>query len=251
MSKKVLPTTVFLFTAIIISCGTVVSQEGESDKAKVSKLTDQADELRYREKPDYKEAARLYQKAAELGDAYAHCSLGFLYISGQGVGKDDEKAKRHFKVAAEQNYSDASLQLGKLKLGDGRTKEAIQLFDKALEIIGEAKVGSKRRSSIAEANRFIVANLVLKGALEQSESYVLVLISLEPFLSKQDRLLNAELYFHTGRGFSLRSNKKSREPAIRGDLLQATYYLENALRLFRKTLGGCLLYTSPSPRDRG
>ena len=50
---------------------------------------------------DVTEAARLFEKAAEMGDRIAQSNLGVLYMNGQGVPQDHEKAVRWFKIAAE------------------------------------------------------------------------------------------------------------------------------------------------------
>ena len=59
--------------------------EPAKDKSvqEAAELTKQADGYRYAEddKQNFSEAVRLYSKAAELGDAYAQCSLCLLYTS--------------------------------------------------------------------------------------------------------------------------------------------------------------------------
>ncbi len=49
---------------------------------------------------DYGKAIEYWTKAAELGDADAHCCLGMLYFKGQGVEKDEKKFVYHFEQAA-------------------------------------------------------------------------------------------------------------------------------------------------------
>jgi tetratricopeptide (TPR) repeat protein len=56
---------------------------------------------------DASEAARLFEKAAGMGDRIAQSNLGVLYMNGQGVPKDYEKARRWLKAAAEGGESSA------------------------------------------------------------------------------------------------------------------------------------------------
>jgi TPR repeat protein len=51
---------------------------------------------------DYKEAAKLYRKAAEQGVATAQYNLGKMYIDGKGVEKDYKEAAKWFCKAAEK-----------------------------------------------------------------------------------------------------------------------------------------------------
>jgi len=51
---------------------------------------------------DYAVAVRLYQQAAEKGNAEAQYRLGILYDQGEGVSKNQEEAKRWWALAAGQ-----------------------------------------------------------------------------------------------------------------------------------------------------
>ena len=61
---------------------------------------------------DYKEAARLFRLAAEQGYAPAQVNLGYVYYSGQGVPKDYKQAVHWYRLAAEQGNAQAQLDLG-------------------------------------------------------------------------------------------------------------------------------------------
>ena len=63
---------------------------------------------------DHTEAARLYQLAADQGDAMAQWGLGVMYHNGTGVLQDNPKAARLFKLAADQGYQPAQDALGQL-----------------------------------------------------------------------------------------------------------------------------------------
>ncbi len=54
---------------------------------------------RYKE-GDYDGAFEYLTKAAELGNAAAHCQLGVMYWKGHGVEKDEEKKIHHYEKAA-------------------------------------------------------------------------------------------------------------------------------------------------------
>jgi soluble lytic murein transglycosylase-like protein len=56
---------------------------------------------------DYARALVLYCQAADLGDATAFLSLGWMYMNGRGVAADDSLAVRWFKKAAESGISQA------------------------------------------------------------------------------------------------------------------------------------------------
>ncbi len=62
--------------------------------------------------PDYKEAAKWCQEAAEQGHVLAQSNLGYFYRYGHGVEQDDRRAIKWFTKAAEQGYADAQFMLG-------------------------------------------------------------------------------------------------------------------------------------------
>jgi TPR repeat protein len=61
---------------------------------------------------DETEAARLFRKAADAGNAIAMNSLGGMYRDGRGVAKDETEAVRLFRKAAEAGNAIAMAQLG-------------------------------------------------------------------------------------------------------------------------------------------
>lgn len=56
---------------------------------------------------DYEKAFYWSEKAAEQGDAQAQLNLGLRYFSGEGAPQDNTKAAELFELAAEQGLSDA------------------------------------------------------------------------------------------------------------------------------------------------
>ena len=75
-------------------------------------------------KGDYKSSFKYYAKAAELGDADAHCKLACLYLEGQGVVKDSGKAMYHLEEAAIAGHTGARNGLGCEEWNKGNVKRA-------------------------------------------------------------------------------------------------------------------------------
>lgn len=57
---------------------------------------------------DGQQAARLYCKAARLGDARSQFNLGWMYTNGRGVARSDATAAFFFGAAAEQGHEQAA-----------------------------------------------------------------------------------------------------------------------------------------------
>ena len=53
---------------------------------------------------DYAKALRLIRPLANDGDAAAQFNLGLMYMTGQGVSRDDAAAAIWFQKAAEQGF---------------------------------------------------------------------------------------------------------------------------------------------------
>lgn len=74
---------------------------------------------------------------AERGDANAQSSLGWMYLNGEGVGKDPKEAAKWVRMAADQGNALALTNLGSMYLnGEGvakNPKEAVRLVRKAAE----------------------------------------------------------------------------------------------------------------------
>ena len=63
---------------------------------------------------DYATALREWQPLAEQGHVVAQYQLGLLYATGQGVTKDDAKARQWYEKAAIQGHTEAQVNLGVL-----------------------------------------------------------------------------------------------------------------------------------------
>ena len=64
------------------------------------------------EKGDYKTAFNEWKPLAEQGDIEAQYNLGWAYVNGEGVLKDDKEAVKWYRKAAEQGYAKAQSNLG-------------------------------------------------------------------------------------------------------------------------------------------
>ncbi|MHA1571767.1 MAG: tetratricopeptide repeat protein, partial [Alphaproteobacteria bacterium] len=61
---------------------------------------------------NYYEAQLYYEKAANLGYAFAQYSLANIFFRGRGIGRDDAEAARLFRQAADQGLASAQFNLG-------------------------------------------------------------------------------------------------------------------------------------------
>ena len=59
------------------------------------------------QKRDYRNAVKLYQDAAAYGNPDAETNLAKLYLRGQGVPRDDNKARALLEKAASQGHEEA------------------------------------------------------------------------------------------------------------------------------------------------
>ena len=64
---------------------------------------------------NYKKALELFEKADNKKDTYAQYYLGVMYKNGQGVDKNDKKAKEYFKKSCDAKLEKACDELKKLK----------------------------------------------------------------------------------------------------------------------------------------
>jgi TPR repeat protein len=81
--------------------------------------------IRY-EEGDYDNAVKYWTKAAELGDAGAHCHLGVMYWKGEGVEKDDEKKVYHLEKAAIGGHPSGRYYLGYHEERNGNIERAVK-----------------------------------------------------------------------------------------------------------------------------
>jgi TPR repeat protein len=105
-------------------------------------------------KGNYRKALEYLTKAADLGDADAHCGLGYLYYYGDGVDKDEEKEAYHFEQAAIGGHPQARGLLADREMDNGR-------FDRAAKhLIIAANLGDDR--SLQEVKDLFVEGIVSK-----------------------------------------------------------------------------------------
>ena len=80
------------------------------------------------DKGDYDSAFEYLTRAAELGDADAHCNLGLMYWEGKGVGKDEEKKVHHLETAAIGGHPLARDALAVIEERNGNMDRAVKHF---------------------------------------------------------------------------------------------------------------------------
>jgi TonB family protein len=89
-------------------------------------------------KGDYSQAEKLWRPAAEGGNSSAQASLGFMYETGRGVGKDEAEAAQWYRKAADKGSAFAQSSLGAM-YANGRgglaqdDRQAVEWFRKAAE----------------------------------------------------------------------------------------------------------------------
>ena len=66
------------------------------------------------DRKDYMLAAVLCRAEADIGDAEAQYTLGFMYESGKGVAESDVEAAKWYHKAATQDVTEAQFRLGQL-----------------------------------------------------------------------------------------------------------------------------------------
>ena len=69
----------------------------------------------------HKKAARIYKRAAELGDVDAKWNLACLYKNGEGVKMNEDKAVQLSREAADRGHAVAQLKLGMQTPGHSQT----------------------------------------------------------------------------------------------------------------------------------
>eukprot|EP00984_Skeletonema_dohrnii_P025083 scaffold14195_cov155-Skeletonema_dohrnii-CCMP3373.AAC.30 len=77
---------------------------------------------------DYESAFEYWTKAAEMGDAEAHVDLSILYVTGQGVEKDEKKEIHHMEEAAIAGHPRARFRLACYEGAGGRLDRAVKHF---------------------------------------------------------------------------------------------------------------------------
>jgi len=107
------------------------------------------------------EAVAHYRVAAEAGESYSQCNLGYMYCSGQGVSTDHVQAVYWFRKAAEQGDAQAHCNLAEhYESGDGVTQDlakAIVHYTAAAQRDGHAKaIGALER--LAKSGRATAAH---------------------------------------------------------------------------------------------
>ncbi len=90
------------------------------------------------------EAVQWYRKASEQGSVAGEYGLGLMYLKGEGVAKDDEKARFHILRAANRNHVPAMRVMMELHQSGGAglpvdQAEAGRWEDRMYAVTGQSK----------------------------------------------------------------------------------------------------------------
>ena len=101
---------------------------------------------------DYRQAAKLFQRAAAQGHADAQSSLGAMYYQGRGISQNYRQAAKWYQLAANQGQALAQYNLGLMYFyGEGVPRddvEAQKWFN--LSAAQGDKEAIKRRDTLAQ-----------------------------------------------------------------------------------------------------
>ena len=102
---------------------------------------------------DYKQAVKLYRKAAEQGLASAQFNLGNMYNDGKGVTQDYKQAEKWYRKAAKQGLAHAQGNLGFMYgMGQGvvQDNKIAHMWFNIAATNGNSKKAAKNRDIIAK-----------------------------------------------------------------------------------------------------
>ena len=77
---------------------------------------------------DHNKAMEMWNRGADLGHAGAHHSIADAYLHGEGVEKDDKKAKPHLELDAMGGHEMARYSIGINEYNDGNMNRAMRHF---------------------------------------------------------------------------------------------------------------------------
>lgn len=135
---KIKQSTYLIVSLMLISPVTMADEAADS--------YDQAKKYERQDKPE--RAAEAYEKAADGGHLKAQNALGIMYLKGNGVEQDKQKARQLLKGAAEEGLDIAQYQYAELlhsgEGGNQETEKAIKWYKKAADqghVVSMTKLG--------------------------------------------------------------------------------------------------------------
>jgi len=118
------------------AAGTLLSDKDEVTRIKAQTMNEEG--LRQIARRNFREGARLLEKAAELGHPAARANLGLLYLTGDGVRHDPIEARRLFEQAAAEGNRVAAENMGRIfELAIGVKRDlatAVAWYERAQEL---------------------------------------------------------------------------------------------------------------------
>ena len=79
-----------------------------------------------------RDALKVYQYGAELGNKKCFTQIGICYAEGIGVAKNEFLASQYFLLAATENDADSQLAMGKICEAAGNWQQAKRWYEKAM-----------------------------------------------------------------------------------------------------------------------
>ncbi|HIP11326.1 MAG TPA: sel1 repeat family protein [Arcobacter sp.] len=192
------------------------------------------DAMKQYNKGEYKKALDMLKVLANNGDAVAQNDLGVMYEVGQGTNVNYKVSKIYYEKSAAQGNSDAQYNLGLIKKGQKKYREAVALFklsakqknqwgEHYLGIMYQHGKGLKRsyaqaikyyKRSISQGNYLSQSNLALmyeKG--KGVNKNFLKAIELYTLSAKQDYFVaqyNLGMIYYLGKGVPQDKKKAQR-----------------------------------------
>ncbi len=115
--------TLFVVLAFTLILPFVILKDSSSDKKNIKRVKGKLQEVQAA-------AFEVWTKNAEQGDSEAIYNLGYLYLHGDGVAKDCEKAIELLEKSANQGNAEAQCSLGYIYIdGDGVPKDFTKAFE--------------------------------------------------------------------------------------------------------------------------
>lgn len=119
----------------------------------------------------FEKALTWFNRGIKNGDSLCQYEMGVMYLHGLGVKKDAITAADYFKVAADQDFPSAQVNLGKLFLDQGDVQTATRFFELAarhnhieafyhLAEMSNSGVGRERSCGVATVYYKLVAEKV-------------------------------------------------------------------------------------------
>jgi len=120
-------TLTVLLAALSVATQSQAQAESLTSGKQVARADAFEDGLAAYKQGDYHTAYQVFRSLAEQGDARGQNGLGNMYVTGQGVAKDDVEAVRWYRMAAKQGHAQAQHSLGVMYEKDSAKRSRVEL----------------------------------------------------------------------------------------------------------------------------